>query len=462
MGIITPEAVGKLWTAAKPFQVEDAEFGAAQGSIVWGHRTGLGKTFISLMALSKWKDANKILIVGTLSSMAQWSRIMGEWVGIAPIFMQGGGDPDWKAFLKCTSGVYMCTYPTFRMLMKATQGRVGMDVLIEDELHRMMRSRGTQIYSATLRADFNHYMGLSATWASRGPQDLWPVLHLINKRTFPSYWRFVDTFCFTEVGTFGKEIFGVRNPEALRTMLHSRYLRMRTWGEVGRQFRDSDDDPVIRRVVKVPMSRQQKKFLADLDTEMMVDFEGERVITPSSLAMLTRSLQIAISPRTLMEGPKVELGAPIEWLLERIEQDPHTVVFCPFKSGLDVLQQALIKGGYDRGIYNLRGGIRSDKINDIVAAWKSEKGLMLCTIDFAQSFDLDTTDTAYMLGFDWDPNDNMQAEGRLRRLDSIIQSPCLVRYIIPEGSCYEAVQEVVNGKVVNTKQFLYNRLALKK
>jgi len=56
----------------------------------------------------------------------------------------------------------------------------------------------------------------------------------------------------------------------------------------------------------------------------------------------------------------------------------------------------------------------------------------------------------------------MQAEGRLRRLDSIIQSPCLVRYIIPEGSCYEAVQEVVNGKVVNTKQFLYNRLALKK
>ncbi|MEM3041555.1 MAG: hypothetical protein QXG97_05985 [Nitrososphaerota archaeon] len=79
---------------------------------------------------------------------------------------------------------------------------------------------------------------------------------------------------------------------------------------------------------------------------------------------------------------------------------------------------------------------------------------MLCTIDFAQSFSLDTVETAYMLGFDWDPNDNLQAEGRLRRLNSPTATPCLVRYIVLTGTVYDHVKDVVNGKVWTTSQFL--------
>lgn len=85
--------VQSAWDVAVPFQVEDAEFAAKNNSVVLGHQTGLGKTFISMMAWSKWPNANKALILGTLGSLASWSRLLKQWGGVSPVFMQGMSDP---------------------------------------------------------------------------------------------------------------------------------------------------------------------------------------------------------------------------------------------------------------------------------------------------------------------------------------------------------------------------------
>jgi hypothetical protein len=206
------------------------------------------------------------------------------------------------------------------------------------------------------------------------------------------------------------------------------------------------------------MSKQQHEILNQLQADMIVELGEKMIVTPNALALLTRCLQIAVSPRLLF--PEADLGGPIEWLRDRVAEDPHTVIFCPFKAGLSVMEDALIRDNYPpKEIFELKGGTSPEDINERVAAWKACRGVMLCTIDFAQSFDLDTTDTAYMLGFDWDPNDNYQAEGRLRRLDSALKSPCLVRYIVPQRSDYELVEAVVDGKLINTQSFLKGYLS---
>jgi len=131
------------------------------------------------------------------------------------------------------------------------------------------------------------------------------------------------------------------------------------------------------------------------------------------------------------------------------------VIFCVYREALDVLRDALVKDGYPEGhIFMFRGGLRPDEINRQIDLWKKFKGVALVTIAFAQSFELDTTETAYCLGFDWDPNNNYQAEGRLRRLDSLLQTPCAMTYVIPEGSEYMQVLQVLDGKVVTVRQFL--------
>lgn len=453
--------IQSAWDSSVEFQREDAEFAAAQGSVVLGHSTGLGKSFISQLAWSKWQ-ANKGLIVGTLGSLAGWSKNLRKWSGVQPVFMQGMNDPSWREALQAKEGIWMCTYNTFLYLMKTVQrGKPRFDVLINDELHRMMRSRN-KMWASFKRLDFDHYLGLSATWASRGPQDLFPVLNLVNRRTFPSYWRFVGTWCYVDKTEFGTQVYGVRNIENLRRMLWGQYYRARTWPEVGNQFRKdprntNDSEPVIRRAEEVPMGLQQTRLLRELDRDMIVTLNNEMVVTPNSLALLTRKLQMAISPKILM--PSAEYGGPVEWLADKVLDDPHTVIFCPYREGLQVIKQRLIEGSKgssipEEDIFVLQGGISPDKINQIIAAWKKSKGVALCTVDFAQSFELDTTDNAYFLGFSWDPNNNYQAEGRLRRFDSILQTPCNVTYIVPEQSDYNQVIYVVDGKIADTRDYL--------
>lgn len=356
----------------------------------------------------------------------------------------------------------MCTYNTYFYLMKGlAKGKPRVDLLVNDELHRMMRKRN-KIWESIKRMDFDHYLGLSATWASRGPQDLFPVLNLVNHQTFSSYWRFVNTWCHVEKSSFGTEIFGVKNEANLRKMLWERYYKSRTWPEVGNQFRkgvNNSDEPVIRRAEIVPMGKQQTKLINELDREMMVMLGKEMVITPNSLSLLTRKLQMAVSPKILL--PSAEYGGPIDWLVDKISDDPHAVIFSPFKQGLQVMKQALIDDKYpENRIFLLQGGTKPDDCNKIIDLWKKSRGIMLCTIAFAQSFPLDTTNNAYALGFLWDPNDNYQAEGRLRRFDSVLQVPCNMTYIVPENSDYNQVLEVLSGKVMSTRGYLRSKKGL--
>lgn len=447
--------IQKAWDSAKPFQIEDANFVIRNGRVVLGHKTGLGKTFIALMAWGKWSDVNRVYVVGTLSSVSVWRRLIKEWGGGISVFLQGENDPNWERSLK-ESGIYLMTYATYRLLMRKTRGRISCDLLICDELHRVLRSRKSQVYkTALLRTDFKYFIGLSATWASRGPQDIWPVLHLANKRLFPSFWRFAETFCWVDRTPFGLEIYGTRNPEALRRLLWERYYVARTFKQVANQFIKGDvhEEPVIRRQTVLPLSAQQQELRRSLVDDMVATLGDRTVITPTSLARLTRLLQLAICPKILF--PEAEYGPAIDWLCDKVSEDPHTIIFSPFEEALKICAKAIIEDGYPEDkIFYLHGGLHPDKLDATIDAWKESKGLIFCTISYAQSFATDTTDTAYFLGYSWDPNDNIQAEGRLRRMDSILTTPCLVRYIVMEGSEYEDVRDVIDGKVINVQQFL--------
>lgn len=451
--------IQKAWDSATPFQIEDAHFVARHGRVVVGHKTGQGKTYIPMLAWSLWPNARKGLIVGTLSSMATWKRILGRWGGAEVKFIRGYDDPEWQVALNAEEGIWACTYMTLLGLMKKTNGKPYFDVLINDELHRVMRKKNS-ITKMMWRIGSTYYVGCSATWASRGPQDCWPVLHLINKKLFSSYWRFVETWCYVENTKWGKEIFGVRNLENLKRMLYDRFYVTRPF-EASKQFNpNAPDKPTVRRTEILPMDPEQLRMYTQLDTEMIAELGDQMLVVPNSLARLTKLLQLSIAPGGLM--PTLGEGAAIRWLCDKVSEDPHTVVFSPFKMALEELHSALVKDGYPEDkIFYLHGGLDPDEVNEITDKWKAAKGLMKCTIDFAQSFSLDTTHTAYMLGFDWDPNDNIQAEGRLRRLDSELTDPCIVTYIIPEGSAYDDVKEVVNGKYITTTQFLSGRIPSK-
>ena len=426
----------------RPFQVEDSQFLAARKRAFLGHKTGMGKTLIGLAAWSLWPNIRKTLILGKKSSMAVWSTQPADWTNLEGRFVEDTSD--WQEAVSSRDGTWMMTY---EMYLRLTKGSVGKwksewDLVICDAAHKL-RNRKTQIVKALHRLEFDHFIGMSATWASRGPQDLWAVLNLIAPAYFPSYWRFVETWCFVERTTFGTEVFGVRNLDNLKKLM-SQYYRTRTWKEIGRQF-----DPVERRMVKIRMTVEQRRLHDELTANMMAMVGDRLVVTGSVLALITRLRQVAVSPKLL--SATAGYGAGIEYLVDALEDDPHTVIFTPFTEAIPIIEQAFKDAGYEH-ILHLWGGMQPAKVNAIVAEWKRLKGIMLCSIGFAEAFAMDTTHTAYFLGFDWDPNQNIEAEGRLRRLDSELVEPCIVNYIFNQQSIEDHVQEVVNNKVRTVSQ----------
>lgn len=434
----------------KPFQVEDSDFVAKNGNVVLGHKTGMGKSLIALRAWSQWSGMNKVLILGGKSAASTWNKQPMEWADTQTAFNDGYSS-EWANMLQSKEGIWYSTYTMFQICMKQTKKPPEFDLIIADEAHKL-RNRKTLVYEQMRRVDFKRLIALSATWASRGPQDLWAIMHLIDPSRFSSYWRWVNTYCFVEESNFGKDIFGVKNKAELQKLMNGKYYRSRTWEDIGAQM-----DPIRREMVEVDMTKDQKKVYTDLDAEMYAEFEGAAVVTPSSLAKLTRLLQVAFMPSLLF--PTIGTGGAMDYILESIEDDPHTVVYVFFTEAIPLVEAALRGKGHGN-IFSLKGGMAMKAVDDQIAQWKKTKGIMICSVRFAESFRIDTCHTAYMLGFSWDPNDNIQAEGRLRAIDSTLKSPVLVKYIVIRNTVVEALRGVVNDKFRTVSQIFADYAAM--
>lgn len=438
-----------------PWQLEDARFVSTWSGGVLGHRTGAGKTLMAIVAWALRPEIKRTLILGTRSSISTWRKNLLEWADTPVTILQGRKDDGWLSYEALEEGVWICTFATFRDYMESyggTRDRAPqVDLIIVDELHRILRSKKTKFYSALTMLWPKLFIGLSATWASRGPQDLWPVLHFISRKVFPSYWRFVETFCFVEKTQFGTEIFGVRNAENLRKLMRSKYYASRPIAG----FKG-----IRREAVPLDFQPKWQKKYDILEKDMILEMEGVTVVTPNSLAKLTRLLQLSISPKVLDPSEK-EYGPVVTYIVEQVSDDPHTVIYTPYREAIEVFREALVNDGYPpENIFTLQGGDNEDDIDRIEKRWKETRGALLCTITFAQSFRVDTSDTAYFAGFSWDPNDNIQAEGRLEAINSKRESPALCRYVYVKGTAYEsAVLPVLDGKNYNVTTFLKDREA---
>jgi chromodomain-helicase-DNA-binding protein 4 len=427
----------------KPFQVTDAEWLSNRRAGVLGHKTGMGKTLMALMAHEVW-NPKKTLVLGKKSSASVWQSQPKKWTDRRPPKIIDSAS-EWASALRAKEGWWFMTYDRLRMILEKVPGRFDWECLIADELHKL-RNRDTKMYGCASRLNHDKFVGMSATWASRGPQDLWAVMHMMDRKQFPSYWSFVKTWCYVDDTGFGTEVFGVKNVENLRKMM-TKYYRSRTWSDVGREF-----DPTTRYVVDLEMTPTQRRIHEELATDMMsyVGAIGENlVIVPSKLALVVRQRQLCVTPKLL--DPSAEYGAGIEWIIDQAEDDPHTVIFTPFTKALPIIEQAFREKGHNN-VFQIYGGMDYKVLDRTIAQWKKTKGVMLCSLLFAESFALDTTRTATFLGFDWDPNNNIQAEGRLRRMDSMLQEPVIATYIHNVGSIEDHCMEVVNDKVVTIRQ----------
>lgn len=440
--------------AARPYQLEDARSVVSWGGrAIIGHKTGLGKTLISLIILQMLQEQEgrplKVLVAGTGSSILVWKKEIPRWLDASYIIMDG--QPSVRHAL--WNRDYQFALVNYGTLLrdKELAKRQKFDVLITDEAHKW-RNRKSKRYETLKSIKTKYFLALSATLANRGSQDVWAALNMINPSVFGSYWRFVNTFCIVDDTGFGKEIIGTKNSDSLWKLLKSRYYVSRTRQEVL-----PDLPPLVRTIIDLDMSPEQARMHREIGENLLtISDAGKFIVSPGSLSSVVRQRQVAVTPRLL--DPNAELGAGLEYLLDAVEDDPHTVIFTCFAAAIPIIREALVESGYPASkIWSLQGKTKPEEVNTRIEGFKKGQGVMICSISFAESFALDTVKTAYVLGFSWDPAENIQAEGRLRRLDSKIMEGVQVYYIVHKGSIEDSVRSVLNEKVVNVTSFMHDQ-----
>jgi SNF2 family DNA or RNA helicase len=421
----------------RPYQEEGLNFLAEHGRAALWDEPGLGKSMQSLLAMNYLlHDRARILVVSPGDAVGVWQDETEKWLGEEASVFAGMGA---KATALDHQGVVVTNYHR----LDDALGWGEWDGVIFDE-SQMLRNRNTRTLFKAVRGYFdNRRYGLhrvpafflSGTPIVKHTGDLWPILHLIDKKRWSSYWSFVKKYCLVWEDEHGWHVEGVTNTKALWAETAS--VSLRRTGVLNLP-------PLTRQRVRLQMTPKQYRAYKDIERDMYTDIGDSLIIAPNALAREQRLRQLLACPRILGID---EDGAALNALAALAERgsDPF-VVFSPFEQALVHAEVTLRK---HRRVFHVKGGMGArfrDTINAFNRAAKAgEAPVLLCTVWMGKGWSVaGQAYECFMLGVDWNDTTMTQAEKRLGRDGQKL--PVYSRYFVHERSHDMDALEIISGK----------------
>ncbi len=432
-----------------PFQNASVRVMDTAGSIILGHKMGLGKTPITCAALD-YVSAKRALIVCPSSVKWSWVDHLRQWAGrddlyvlesagvktdLATVFVKGRDEQLHKLHAYSDQGIILMSYDMLRIHQK-TLCCYDYDVIVFDEAHRLKnrKSQSTQAAMDVCKCCDKRWF-LTGTPVRNHYTDLFTLLSMVDPVRFNGYWNFVNTYMITVQNPFGgTDVVGLKDESEFNSML-SVYMYKLTKEEVMK-----DLPPKIYHDVKLPMTVEQQGIYEEMEKELLVMFEKELedgktesqiISAPNTVAQLIRLRQIALSPE-LIGGP--EESAKLNHLNEIVEdilaEGEKLLIFSYFRGFIELVAQMLDYKGLPYGM--IVGGQKSSERHLIQQ--RLTEGDLPIVIGTAQSMgegmNLQAAGTAIFTDIDWVPANNEQAEDRIHR-GRLVRSPNIIRLYHP-------------------------------
>lgn len=418
------------------YQEEDLPFFLSHKKAMILYEPRLGKTYLTTHIFAYDPECNRVIVCCPKNAFHEW-RIHFEELfptlcnrSVEVRIIRGKGSRAvqqrqelWTKPTKADLLVYITTFAAMQndlkfLMLPATRGLMaGTYGIIGDEVHKQMRNRKNKSVEL-MRQLVNmprtkRFHPLSGTLANKGgPLDFWPILNIINRLEFSSYWKFAYSFMEIVDGAYGKEFIEPKNLKQFWSIL-DRYSRRRF-----KHICRPDMPKVQRSRLKLEPTLEQINMVNVLKDEGFIFSGDSGVVAATSLEQTLRFRQIAACPRIF--GPDFGYGVAIEDLTERLldedmsptPDDRHVVIFSEFRTALDLFAEYLSAHGFQH-IFKLHGGLEPEEQHARIKAFRETKGIMLCTSTYAEAFSLSPAQQCFHIGYSWDPNVNRQAEDRL-------------------------------------------------
>ena len=253
--------------------------------IILGDPTGLGKTGEAIGIINNMPDVKTVLIVSTSKTKRQWQKELHNW--LSREFTIGIAEKQiWPS-----DQIVICSWDTLHNFKQYTD-KIVFDMIILDEAHKMNNSasRRSKSVIGELSTNSFQYEGglkgkykieLTATPIGGKPNKLWPLLHFIDPKEFPTFKPFKNKYGIykdlkpvdkseeeelegdenpkdpkkEEKKSRGGEIYmGPQNLDELNKVLRSKYMIRRNKEEVAK-----DLPPKTRRIIELELSHELPK-----------------------------------------------------------------------------------------------------------------------------------------------------------------------------------------------------------
>jgi hypothetical protein len=174
------------------------------------------------------------------------------------------------------------------------------------------------------------------------------------------------------------------------------------------------------------------------------------LLAPGTLAKLMAVRKLLVCPELIHDAFDVGAGVRAVWEHALGEGPvPHIVLFSDFKEPFPLWAAWFQEQGVQCEI--IQGGLSDTELEIRIDRFSRYSGVrpsvLMCTIPYAESFDLLSPQDAYFLGWSWSQIANYQAEGRLTRGTKEYAN---FFYCVHSGTVEDHMLDVVNGKEANT------------
>lgn len=418
----------------RSFQAEDVPFFLKHYRSFMLYEPRLGKTVVTCNVLAQDPETKNVLIACSKNAFLTWIEHIPLWFKhLAPqkrVEIRIVRGKQGKARLQrefqysrpttADITIWLVTFEALLIdepyLVANLKSLPVWDTIIGDEVHRKLRGHKTKTHKQFKRlvARAHRFHALSGTLAGKwGPADFWGLLHICRPHYFSSYWQWANSFCLFIDNGWGREIVGTKNMEQFhRTM--QEWARIRLRKDVAPQM-----PTVHRELIHVDMTEEQSRIYEELGGKSYSFLpNGQILVAANSLEKETRKRQLLICPRIL--DPRLGYGAAIIDLVDKMEEARdegdlfgyHIAIFSASRAALPHFRDYLRSRGFS-DVDLLVGGTEPEEVARITAKFQRTQGVILCTTAFAQAFSLVPAIQCFHIGYDYDPNNNKQAEDRL-------------------------------------------------
>lgn len=318
------------------YQRVGVKFLATAGRAILGDDVGLGKTVQALRSAQE-VGAKRVLVVTRKSLIHQWLYQKNLWTT---------WDYQYDVF-------DITNYEQVVLRLQEFLDK-DYDVLIGDECH-LLKNRGTRYKPVKRTQAFyklaNHIPNvwlLTATPVLNRPDELWSLLHIVNKRKYASYWNFIEQYCVLETHPWTGNhtvISGIRPDKKADLSAELATICIR------RVKDELDLPPLTRETIYVSLGTKQRAHYDQMLNEFYLllqerqteqGFLNDIILhAPSVLAQYTRLRQITCTPALVgLEDDSVKTEAVMD-IIDSYALEHKILVFSEFSQYVDLLHKKM-------------------------------------------------------------------------------------------------------------------------